>query len=110
MTERPGRKQGVEEAVGDLGVQHSRKKWVVWVLLQASRLLLCHPEHLVAGRGSDPCVPTPGMGRVGFGRLCRGMWRKRTDEANDLPCVCVCVCVISSPRDCFPIFERKTLA
>ena len=61
MTERPGRKQGVEEAVRDLGVreQHSRKKWVVWVLLQASRLLLCHPDHLVAGRGSDPlCART----------------------------------------------------
>ena len=36
MTERPGREQGVEEAVRDRGV---REKQVLWVLLQASRLL-----------------------------------------------------------------------
>ena len=54
---------------------------------------LCHSEHPVAWWGSDPCVPMPGMRRVGFGRLCRGVWRKRIDEASDLLCVCVCVCI-----------------
>ena len=65
-------------------------------------------------------MPAPGMRRVGFRRLCRGVWRKRIDEASDLLCVCVCIyiyiCIYICiyiyllPWGCFPIFERKTLA
>lgn len=78
---------------------------MVWIVFQASWLVLCHLRASGQGRSLTPLCPQhQAQGRGGVGRLCREVWSERSNEANDQQCVYVLLWA------CFCICEMKTLA